>query len=87
MTRVVERVTGVLGQRRGAQLAAAEVELDIQRWKERADRARRAVDGALTTYAAEAGLPRDFNDRFYPAAPSSSRKRPEGGDPAPTPTA
>ena len=75
---LVTRVTAALGLRRSAELGATEVELDIQRWKERADRARRAVDGVLTTYAAENGLPRDFNDRFFPAAPPRRKAAPEG---------
>lgn len=70
------RVATALGLRRTAELAATEVELDIQRWKERADRTRRAIDGALTTYAAENGLPRDFNDRFFPAAPPRRKAAP-----------
>lgn len=52
------------------------MELDIQRWKERADRTRRAIDGALTAYDAENGLPRDFNDRFFPAAPPRRKAGP-----------
>lgn len=81
LARLVEVGAEALTGRKRAAGAKAEVDLDVARWMERADRARRAVDGALTTYAANKGLPRDFNDRFFPAAPSRKGKgEPEGGD-------
>ncbi|MFO0651522.1 MAG: hypothetical protein U0326_35200 [Polyangiales bacterium] len=65
--------------RKAALAAQAEAEADIARAIERLDRARRAVDGALTTYAAEHDLASDFNERFFPATSTSTKK------PSPTP--
>lgn len=71
--------------RKAALAAQAEADADIARAIERLDRARRAVDGALTTYAAERGLASDFNERFFPATSTSTKKTaptPDGPAPA-----
>ncbi len=70
--------------RKDALLAQAEAEADIARAIERLDRVRRGIDGALTTYAAEHDLPAEFNDRFFPATATPTKKTPATPEP-PTP--
>jgi hypothetical protein len=72
--KVIEKGRSALDERKKATQLAAETAANIQRWIERLDRTRRALDGALTTYAAKQGKPRDFNGRFFPAASSTGRK-------------
>ncbi len=71
--------------RKEALAAQAEAEADIVRAIERLDRVRRAIDGALTTYAAEHGLASDFNDRFFPATSARTKKKTPSTPDKPTP--
>ena len=83
---VVDHGRAALEERKAATAAGVEASSKATRWIERADRARRAIDGALTSYAAEHDLPRDFDDRFFPSPPggrSSKRgKGPGAGEPS-----
>ncbi len=74
---VVTRGKEALADRTAAVTASAEASLAARQWVERADRLRRAIDGALTAYAAEHELPRDFNERFFPKAAPSRKARGE----------
>jgi len=60
---------GALGERKAALTATTDAAAAMVRWIDLADRARRAINGTLTTYAADHDLPSDFNDRFFPSAP------------------
>lgn len=86
---VLKRGKGALGDRKDAAHVQTEASLALKRWIELADRARRAVDGSITSYAAEKGLAPDLNDRFFPGSPTARKtakaKKPggeEGGQPA-----
>lgn len=74
-----------LAARKKAIVGLAEAQAEIVRWLERADRRRRAIDGALTVFAAEGSQGRGFNDRFFPAL--SGRTRKKTADPEPQPVA
>lgn len=63
------KATSLLDERKTASAARSSLSDQQTRWIERADRARRAIHGALTQHAASRDLPRDFNDRFFPQAP------------------
>jgi hypothetical protein len=71
---VIARGLTAIDERKAALVAMAECTAASDRWIERVDRARRGIDSTLVTYAAAKGLPRDFNDRFFPG-PSSRRRR------------
>jgi len=73
--RVVTHATAALQARGKAISDIASADADFARWKDQANRRRRAVDGSLTTHAAEKGLPADFNERFQPAVGGSQRAK------------
>lgn len=76
-----------LAERKAAATATSDAFATTSRWIEACDRARRAIDGALTTHAAEHGLPSDFNDRFFPGAPQPRARKKKGEAPeAPQPS-
>ncbi len=74
-TRLLAAGRAALAERDEAARAAASSSLEVERWIARADKHRRAIDGALTQYAAENDLPADFNDRFFPAVTGSKRAK------------
>jgi len=67
-----------LDERKSAAAATSDAFAATARWIEACDRARRAIDGALTTYAAKNGLPSDFNERFFPGAPAPKARKKKG---------
>lgn len=71
---VIARGQSALADRKRATAAQSEAYDKVTRWVERVDRQRRAIDGALTTYAANKHLSRDFNDRFFPGTPGRSKR-------------
>lgn len=87
LSKVLQQSRDALALRKTAIAAQANAESDIVRAIEKLDRARRNVDGALTSFAAQNGLAADFNDRFYPASSGGSAKKtaasPSGGDKPP----
>lgn len=84
---VAARGAEALGERKAAEQLSGATSLRIAAWIVAIDRERRKLDGALTTYAAENDLPRDFNDRFFPPAPAAPKAKKNGKakkDDAPT---
>jgi hypothetical protein len=69
---VIRRGRTSLETRKNAMLALADVNEQARRWIERTDRRRLAIQGQLKTLATERGLPRAFEDRFFPD-PSGKR--------------
>jgi hypothetical protein len=64
---VVEKGRAALDERKVATAAGVETSAKGTRWIERADRARHAIDGALTSYAAEHDLPATSTTASSPA--------------------
>ena len=85
--RVITNANAAIESRKQAVTAIASADADFARWKDQANRRRRAVDGSLTTHAAEKGLPADFNERFQPAVGGSQRSRKKVTDPPTDPVA
>lgn len=73
--RVTTNANAAIDSRKQAVVAIAAADADFARWKDQANRRRRAIDGSLTTHAAEKGLPADFNERFQPAVGGSQRAK------------
>ena len=82
---VTRRGRSALADRKAATATLAEASDGVTRWIERADRARRAADGALTAHGANHDLPRDWNDRFFPGAPARRRAEKPPASPTPPP--
>ena len=61
------------------------VSLRIATWKDDANHARRSVESALESYAAEHRLPRTYADEFFPPARSGKKNEESASDPGQTP--
>lgn len=64
-----------LERREKAAISRARASLRIQAWKEEANSARRSVANQLEAHAIAQGLPADYADRFFPAAPARKKKK------------
>ena len=85
LAEVATRGRAALAERKAANQAVAEASEEVTRWIEKADRLRRAIDGQLTTWAAEEGLAPDFNDRFFPETTRPRKKKDAAPETSPTP--
>lgn len=63
-----------LAQRLDAAMGATRVSLAVASWREGVNKARRTVHAALTTYGTEHDQPRDYAERFFPAARRGAKK-------------
>ena len=73
-----------LAQRLEASLGATRASLAGAAWREGVNKARRTVHAALTTYATEHDEPRDYAERFFPAARRGGKKSGSSGEPKPS---